>query len=74
MDFSLLSGPAFSRLPAVRLSKDYIPIHYDIFIRPEIPKKTFTGKVLFLVKCLNENTSERSHQIELHCDPTIILH
>ncbi|KAK8884810.1 hypothetical protein M9Y10_043930 [Tritrichomonas musculus] len=73
MDFSLFNAPAFSKIPAVRLSKNYVPVHYDIFIHPDIPKKTFSGKVEILVKYLNGPESERPHQMELHCDPTIII-
>lgn len=73
MDFSQFGRPSFSKLPAVRLSKVFVPTHYDIFIRPDIPKKTFTGKVSILVKYLEENANEKPKQMELHCDPTIII-
>lgn len=59
-------APSPIKKPAIRLSQDYTPSHYDIFIQPDIPAKKFRGRVEISFK---ENKS--SDRLQLHADPTI---
>ena len=52
--------------PAVRIDQSYVPVHYELFVHPNIPFKAFLGKVIITFKC-----NQKNNHVELHIDPTI---
>lgn len=69
MDLNLFT-PESPKNPAIRLAQNYIPYHYNIFIRTDIPNKILSGKVDIFVKRITEQCPD---YMELHVDPTLII-
>lgn len=49
-----------------RLPKEVKPIHYDLFLHPNLQKKTFSGKVTILIDVLDDRRSIALHQKDLN--------
>lgn len=49
-----------------RLPKEVKPIHYDLFLHPNLKKKTFSGKVTILIDVLDDRRSIALHQKDLN--------
>lgn len=45
----------------IRLPQNYIPCHYNIFLNPNIPLKTFEGKAEIFFQEINKDNSVQLH-------------
>ncbi|KAG7213582.1 hypothetical protein KM043_002837 [Ampulex compressa] len=66
---------AMSNSPAdsfFRLPKEVKPVHYDVYLRPDLDNGTFEGKVTILINVLDNRSYIALHQKDLSITSTVL--
>lgn len=55
-----------------RLPKDVKPLHYDVYLHPDLEKGTYHGKVMILIDVLDRRNYIALHQKDLNITSTTL--
>lgn len=70
--FSIMSIESIPDTMSFRLPKDVKPLHYDVYLHPDLEKGTFEGKVTILIDVMERRRHIALHQKDLNITKTLL--